>query len=279
VDGRTRCASGHRFFDTNYRPGDNCPACALRGQYTRLVAETIDAPDVEALVLPVSQINLDAVPSLEIHGFLKLRAALNGIRRRTVYLTSGDPGVGKSTLLTQLALAHALDSPLAMTCYVAAEEPREAVAERSRRLFDLQQAQSQLYVFEGGDVGQLESVMGFETTPSFDLLIVDSIQTVWSPLLESPPGSVSQVIFCTNILKRLAREYDLTVWLLAHVTKDGLVAGPKSLEHLVDVVTQIEAGDGDFSRARTLTITKNRRGKLAGPVIFSVESNGAWRER
>lgn len=276
---------GHRMSSERYREAQNCPACALKGRYVMLVRRPADgfgSPEmVEALLTPVSQIDLEAVPPLHVDGFPKLRGALNGIRRRTVYLTSGDPGIGKSTLLTQIALAlPRIGGVLPSVCYVSAEEPREAVAERARRVNRAGVALDGVYVYESGDVGQLESALDFESTPPFDLLVVDSIQTVWSPLLESPPGSVGQVTFCTNILKRLAREHDLTVWLLAHVTKDGSVAGPKTLEHLVDVVTMVEQDDAEhIARDRRLTISKNRRGRLAGPVLFTVETTGAWRER
>lgn len=257
--------------------GQNCPFCELRMSYVRLEAEglALKSEDLEALVTPVSQIDVEAVPALTVHGLHKLVRALNGIRRRTVYLTSGEPGIGKTTLLSQLALG------VAGVLYVAGEEPREAVAERMTRLcpFDTGVPIDFIHVFEGGDLESLEGVLQHEELPPIELVIVDSIQTMYLPALESAPGSVSQVVGATNVLKRMAREHDVTVWLLAHVTKDGMVAGPRTLEHLVDVVTTFQFDYPDRPELRALSISKNRRGKLMPPVLFDLKSNGAWRER
>lgn len=258
--------------------GQNCPFCELRMQFVKLEAErTLTSEDIEALVTPVHQIDVEAVPALTVHALHKVVRALNGIRRRSVYLTSGDPGIGKSTLLSQLALG--VESVL----YVAGEEPREAVAERVQRLsaFDRGVPIDFIYVVEGGDLEQLETVLTHPDAPPFDLVLVDSIQTMYLPALESAPGSVSQVVGCTNALKRMAREHDVTMWLLAHVTKDGTVAGPRSLEHLVDVVTTFADATDEAtpSKVRLFSISKNRRGKLMPPVVFDLTPNGAWRER
>jgi DNA repair protein RadA/Sms len=271
-----RCPSCGKT-SVNRLVGQNCPFCELRTQYVRLetTGPALSSEDLESMVTPVHQIDVEAVPALTIHGLHTLVRALNGIRRRTVYLTSGDPGIGKSTLLSQLALG------CEAVLYVAGEEPREAVAERLQRLatFDTGVPIDFIYVLEGGDLEQLETVLTHPEVPPFELVIVDSIQTMYLPALESAPGSVSQVVGSTNALKRMAREHDVTMWLLAHVTKDGSVAGPKSLEHLVDVVSVFGMPE-EIPERRQLTITKNRRGKLMPPVLFHLDAKtGAWRER
>lgn len=269
-----RCVQGHTYRTPGRVAGDLCPSCALKGQYVGLsvVADhAVTSEDFEVLVQPVLAIDVEAVPALELDGFFgKLVGALNGIRSRTVYLTYGDPGVGKSTLLAQIAGVLP-----AGALYVSAEEPREAIAERAKRLHV--RFPDRFFVFEGGDCSILETTLGHEEMAGVGLIVIDSIQTMFTPDLDTGPGSVSQVVACTNIMKRWAREHDVAIWMLAHVTKDSTVAGPKALEHLVDVVTEFR--EAERVTMRELVIHKNRRGRLAGPVLFDAQRSGAWIER
>jgi len=187
-----------------------------------------------------------------------------GIPRGSFILVGGDPGVGKSTLLLQVASKLSLSGKKIL--YVTAEESLEQLRDRALRLgvnLDL------LYGFQEADLSVIIS-----TAQDFkpDILILDSIQTVYHPEIPSVPGSVAQVRECGAELLRYAKRTGTSVIVVGHVTKDGTLAGPKTLEHMVDVVLHLE---GDLLLGlRILRTTKNRFGSTNEIGVFEMGGNG-----
>jgi DNA repair protein RadA/Sms len=174
-----------------------------------------------------------------------------------VVLIGGDPGIGKSTLLLQ-ALVHL--SATASTLYVTGEESVEQVALRAQRL---SLAESSLSVL--AEI-RLEEILAHLQSQRPSLVVVDSIQTMFSDALSAAPGSVSQVRECSARLTRWAKESGCTVILVGHVTKEGTLAGPRVLEHIVDTVLYFE-GEGSLEH-RVLRATKNRFGSVDEIGVF-----------
>lgn len=187
-----------------------------------------------------------------------------GIVPGAVILLSGEPGVGKSTLLLDVA-AHAARGGRTVL-YVSAEESAGQVYLRASRTGGLN---DNLYLANDTDLG---SVLGHIESLSPDLLIVDSVQTVSSGALEGSAGGVAQVREVAATLIRVAKDTALPIILVGHVTKDGQVAGPRTLEHLVDVVCQFE-GDRQTS-LRFIRAHKNRFGPTDEVGCFEMSGSG-----
>jgi DNA repair protein RadA/Sms len=186
-----------------------------------------------------------------------------GIVSSSLILIGGDPGIGKSTLLTQIA--GLLSERNVKVVYVSAEESLEQISLRVERL----KINRDFYFISDTNLTSiLETVE--EIKPQ--LLIIDSIQTVYLPELESSPGGVSQVRECANALMRLAKEKGIIVILVGHITKGGIIAGPKILEHLVDVVLYLE-GEKETG-FRILRAVKNRFGPVNEIGVFLMTEEG-----
>ena len=185
-----------------------------------------------------------------------------GIVPGSLLLLGGEPGIGKSTLLLQTAMAI----PDRKILYVSGEESEEQIKMRADRVGD---AKGELYVVSETSMERIfEHVAGVEP----DLLIVDSIQTVSTEAIESGAGSLSQIRECTTQFQRYAKENGVPVLLVGHITKDGTLAGPKVMEHIVDAVLQFE-GDRNYG-FRILRTLKNRFGSTAEIGIFEMRGNG-----
>src|SRR5690606_13031311 len=154
-----------------------------------------------------------------------------GIVPGSLVLIGGEPGIGKSTLMLQLALGI----PKVKTLYISGEESEQQIKMRAERL--VQNATANCYILTETStqhiLKQIEVVQP-------DIVVIDSIQTLHSSQIESAPGSVSQVRECTAELLRFAKETSTPVFIVGHITKDGSIAGPKVLEHMVDTVLQFE---------------------------------------
>ncbi len=184
----------------------------------------------------------------------------------SVTLLGGEPGVGKSTLAHQVASSMALSGHLVVMH--SAEEPLAQVARRARRLGRLS---DRLLLSEGGDVLALcASVSAMEYPPA--LVVVDSIQTVADPRVGAAPGSVGQVRASASILADLAKGLGIAVLLIGHVTKEGSLAGPRTLEHLVDTVLSFE-GDRHHS-LRFLRALKHRFAATGELGLFEIGTEG-----
>ncbi len=183
-----------------------------------------------------------------------------------VVLLGGDPGIGKSTLLLQAMAALGGSGKLGRALYVTGEESVEQVALRAQRL-GLVNATVELLA----EV-QLQAIVGAIQTARPGVVVIDSIQTVYTEALESAPGSVAQVRECAAQLTRLAKQNAITIILVGHVTKEGAIAGPRVLEHIVDTVLYFE-GD-THSSFRLVRAIKNRFGAANELGVFAMTERG-----
>ncbi len=186
-----------------------------------------------------------------------------GIVRGSLILLGGDPGIGKSTLLLQICeyLKHKLH-----ILYVSGEESGRQLRLRADRLGV---SSEQLSILISNDMDTIAATVE-QTRP--DLVMIDSIQTMCLSEISSTAGSVTQVRECTGLLMRIAKSKDISVILVGHVNKDGAIAGPKVLEHIVDVVLYFE-GDRNFSY-RILRAVKNRFGSTNEIGVFEMQNRG-----
>ena len=187
-----------------------------------------------------------------------------GIVEGGLVLLGGDPGIGKSTLLIQVCAN--LCEHGAKVLYVSGEESARQIKLRAARLGIHAE---QLYILAENALDNVEKHMQ-ELAP--DVMIVDSIQTMYRPEMASAPGSVSQIRECTSLLMRLAKESGTSVFLVGHVTKDGAIAGPRMLEQMVDVVLYFE-GDNQ-QQYRLLRAVKNRFGSINELGVFEMTGEG-----
>ena len=188
-----------------------------------------------------------------------------GMVRGSLVLISGEPGIGKSTIIIQTAANIAAAGKTVL--YVSGEESEEQIKLRADRVCD--SIPESLYVLSETNLENVETVC-YNLKPNF--LIIDSIQTLYSSQLDSAPGSVSQVRMCGNLLMKLAKTRDIPVFIVAHVTKSGDLAGPKTVEHLVDCVLNF-TGERD-QELRILRSYKNRFGTTSEIGAFRMEAEG-----
>lgn len=250
-----------------------CPSC---NQWNTFVEEVIEkagskVPAWKASNSP-SRVNkpnkVDHIPSITEErvstGDLELDRVLGGgMVAGSVILIGGEPGIGKSTLMLQLALSI----PGKKILYISGEESEQQIKMRAERITS--KPSSDCYILTETSTQNIFKQIE-ELEP--DLLIVDSIQTLHSSHIDATPGSVSQVRECTSELLRFAKETDTPVFLIGHITKDGSIAGPKILEHMVDTVLQFE---GDRNHVyRILRSIKNRFGAAAELGIYAMHSTG-----
>jgi len=191
------------------------------------------------------------------------RVLAGGLLAGSVTLVFGEPGVGKSTLLLQILAAAARDRTVLL---VSAEESAPQVRSRAERLGPLP---PRLYVSATSDVSEVEAAV---VALSPDLVVVDSIQTIADPRLGGVPGTLTQVRACVDRLSRLAKDSGATLVLVGHVTKEGGLAGPRALEHLVDTVLSLE-GDRHHS-LRMLRAVKHRFGSTGEVGLFEMGEAG-----
>jgi len=185
-----------------------------------------------------------------------------GIVNGSVVLIGGDPGIGKSTLLLQ-SLANV--SQLMPALYVSGEESAQQIASRSERL-GLDARKLKLMA-----ENQVEAIIDAASKVKPAVMVIDSIQTLFTDVLQSAPGSVSQVRETAALLVRYAKQTGVSVILVGHVTKDGALAGPRVLEHMVDTVLYFE---GDSSRFRLVRAIKNRFGPVNEIGVFAMQDDG-----
>ena len=186
-----------------------------------------------------------------------------GIVAGSIVLCGGDPGIGKSTLLLQVCDFVGKDKKV---LYVSAEESAQQIKMRADRL---KCNTENISVLAETDIGEICGILELEKP---DIAIVDSVQTVYAPELSSAPGTVSQVRECASRLMRLAKEQGITVFTVGHVTKEGTLAGPKVLEHIVDTVMYFEGEKN--STFRVLRANKNRFGSTNEIGVFEMSEGG-----
>ncbi len=251
---------------TSARWVGRCPVC---GEWDTFVEErrkpngepSADRPP-SARPIPLGAVDAQPVERLRT-GIGELdRVCGGGFVPGSLVLLAGDPGVGKSTLLLQVCARLPEAHPL----YVSGEESLEQLRWRAARL---QLPLQHVYVLAETELPTVEAAIA-QSPAAF--VVVDSVQTLYSPDLESPPGSVAQVREAASCLQRLAKQTGKVIVLVGHVTKEGLIAGPKVLEHIVDTVLSFE---GEMPYAyRVLRAHKNRFGPTHELGFFEMSSDG-----
>ena len=255
-----------------------CPECGKFGTFdeevVKATSQPVNKPAGQRTGAPsaprrLQEVTYSQTPRVSTHCGELDRVLGGGIVPGSLLLLGGEPGIGKSTLLLQTALALG-DRRL---LYVSGEESEEQIKMRADRL-------SGQWMTGGGQCAELYVVGETVTQRIFEhidavkpeLLIVDSIQTITSEELDSPAGSVSQIRQCTTEFQHYAKSTGVPVLLIGHITKDGTLAGPKVMEHIVDAVLQFE-GDRNYGY-RILRALKNRFGSTAEIGIFEMQEGG-----
>lgn len=246
-----------------------CKAC---GEWNTIVEEVIDKGEAKKSwksekekivtiqnIKDVSKIGESRIDTLndELN-----RVLGGGIVNGSVVLVGGEPGIGKSTLMLQVAL----HLPQTKVLYVSGEESASQIKLRAERIGI---ESEQCFILTETNTQKI-----FKHTQEIEpeLIIVDSVQTLHTQFVESSPGSISQIRECTSELIRYAKETNVPVVLIGHITKEGVIAGPKILEHMVDVVLQFE---GDRNHIyRILRANKNRFGSTAEIGIYEMQGSG-----
>lgn len=227
---------------------------ASKAQTTRPAGRAIKITDVDITDVPRRRLGLGELD----------RVLGGGLVPGSLVLVGGEPGVGKSTLL--LEVAKRLAQSGVRTLYVSAEESTAQTRLRAERLGALH---DELYLLAETDLSAVTSEIE-RIAPK--ALIVDSVQTVYAPELDGAPGTVSQVREVTTRAMQLAKQRGITTLLVGHVTKEGSLAGPKTLEHMVDCVLSFESSRG--GPHRVLRATKNRFGSTAELAVFEMQGAG-----
>ncbi len=243
-----------------------CPSCDAWNSFVEEVQSEsrVTAPVQPAVPVAVTEVAAAAEPRMAT-GFRELDRVLGGgLVPGSLVLTGGDPGIGKTTLLTQ-ACRNLADAGR-LVLYVSGEESVTQIKLRSDRLGV---ATANLLLLAENN---LEAILGAVERVKPQVVVVDSIQTVYKPDLPSAPGSVGQVRECTAELMRLAKSQNVSVLIVGHVTKEGQLAGPRVLEHIVDTVLYFE---GDRHHAyRIIRATKNRFGSTNEIGVFEMRAEG-----
>ncbi|MCO5936819.1 DNA repair protein RadA [Mucilaginibacter sp. RB4R14] len=266
-----------------------CPSCQQWNTFVEEILEKSNASVPNWKASPASSqrankpVEVGEITFKEEHRLLTPDKEFNrvlggGIVAGSLVLIGGEPGIGKSTLMLQLAL----NMPNVKVLYVSGEESDHQIKMRAERLVSLDTQQERAKNKELKDeFGKGCFILTETSTQNIfkqiealqpDILVIDSIQTLHSSHVESTPGSVSQVRECTAELLRFAKETSTPVFLIGHITKDGMIAGPKILEHMVDTVLQFE---GDRHHVyRILRTIKNRFGSSSEIGIYEMLGEG-----
>ena len=246
-----------------------CPAC---GEWNTFTEEVIAKPSsaVASVVASAPQSMPQRVKEIKPASHQRLdmcnaevnRVLGGGLVPGSLVLLGGEPGIGKSTLSLQLALtSHGL-----RTLYVSGEESAEQIGMRAERLGV---GNEECYIYAET---LLENILQQIEQQQPDVVVIDSIQTIYTQTIDSSAGSVSQIRECAASLLKYAKTTGTSIFIIGHITKDGTIAGPKILEHIVDVVLQFE-GDGN-NVYRILRGIKNRFGATFEIGVFEMLDNG-----
>lgn len=243
-----------------------CPSCQAWNTLTQEVQQKTDKRSVGACSKPVklSQVSVDTVERHLTHNPELDRVLGGGIVPGSVILIGGDPGIGKSTLLSRTLVD--LSELNLKGLYVSGEESLQQI---SLRMKQLNLASEQVWLLAQT---QLELILQQVKDTSPQILVIDSIQTLWSSDLTSAAGSVSQVRECAMRLVALAKQLNVALFLVGHVTKEGTLAGPRVLEHMVDVVLYFEGEQS--GRFRLIRAVKNRYGAANELGVFAMTEQG-----
>jgi DNA repair protein RadA/Sms len=244
--------------------------CSSCGEWNTFVEEVISVSQTSAAGLSNNNAKAQLISEIDIDNELRIDLKSSEINRilggglvcGSMVLIGGEPGIGKSTLSLQIAL----NCPNIKTLYVSGEESAQQIKLRATRL-GLNNAQC--YILSET---LLETILLQAKELKPNMLIIDSIQTLYTERIDSSAGSITQIRDCSMQLLKFAKETNTPVFVIGHITKDGALAGPKVLEHIVDVVLQFE-GDNNHVY-RILRAQKNRFGSTAEIGIFEMHHKG-----
>ena len=248
-----------------------CPQCGAWDSFLELNAQQIEtlkeiskSTAKPSLAKQISEVEIEKVTRISTQNSELDLVLGGGVVEGSLVLIGGSPGIGKSTLLLKIASNFAAQDK--KTLYVSGEESASQIKMRAQRLDAVKDG-----LFLLTEI-LLENILAEVRKNEYKILVIDSIQTLYSEKISSAPGSVSQVREITFELMRLAKNENICVFIIGHITKDGSIAGPRILEHMVDVVLYFE---GDSSRElRMLRGFKNRFGSTSEVGIFEMSENG-----
>jgi len=246
-----------------------CPSC---GEWNTFVEEVIQREDTKrGYRMPdsgsrkpvrISEVAMDTQVRINLNDNELNRVLGGGLVPGSVVLIGGEPGIGKSTLMLQVALRNKNIKVL----YISGEESEQQIRMRAERIG---MDQESCYILTETST---QSIFPFLEELHPDLIVVDSIQTLTTQVIESTAGSISQIRECTGELQKYAKTTNIPVVLIGHITKDGTLAGPKILEHMVDTVLQVE-GDRNYGY-RIIRSVKNRFGSTSELGIYEMNDRG-----
>lgn len=248
-----------------------CPQCGAWDSFLELNAQQIEtlkeiskSSAKPSLAKQISEVEIEKITRISTQNSELDLVLGGGVVEGSLVLIGGSPGIGKSTLLLKIASNFAAQGK--KTLYVSGEESASQIKMRAQRLDAVKDG-----LFLLTEI-LLENILAEVRKNEYKILVIDSIQTLYSEKIASAPGSVSQVREITFELMRLAKNENICVFIIGHITKDGSIAGPRILEHMVDVVLYFE---GDSSRElRMLRGFKNRFGSTSEVGIFEMSENG-----
>ena len=248
-----------------------CPQCGAWDSFLELNAQQIETlkeisknTAKPSLAKQISEVEIEKITRISTQNSELDLVLGGGVVEGSLVLIGGSPGIGKSTLLLKIASNFAVQGK--KTLYVSGEESASQIKMRAQRLDAVKDG-----LFLLTEI-LLENILAEVRKNEYKILVIDSIQTLYSEKIASAPGSVSQVREITFELMRLAKNENICVFIIGHITKDGSIAGPRILEHMVDVVLYFE---GDSSRElRMLRGFKNRFGSTSEVGIFEMSQNG-----
>lgn len=252
-----------------------CPECGEWDSYVEEIIETKPQSAAKGKINTLKELEPIAIKDIELDRSIRISSDISeldlvlgsGIVKGSLVLIGGDPGIGKSTLLLQMAINL---SQREKVLYVSGEESLSQIKLRAQRVNEVEKKDlSNVYLLADNEIKNI-----FRIIESFEphYLIIDSIQTMYDDQIESAPGSVSQVREITHQLMLISKHMGITTFIIGHVTKSGNIAGPKVLEHMVDTVLYFEGEQSNIHRI--LRSVKNRFGSTNEIGIFQMSNSG-----
>lgn len=243
-----------------------CPNCDTWGSFEEEVDIKRALQNIEN-----SEIEISKISDIEVGKEFRMitqykefdRVLGGGLIKGEVVLITGSPGIGKSTFLLQLSEEY---SKIGAVFYVSGEESPRQIKQRAKRI---NVNSENLYILNDTNIEKIESII-LKNKPK--VVVIDSIQTLYSESVNSIPGSVTQIRETTLKIIEIAKKNEISFYIVGHVTKDGKLAGPKLLEHMVDAVLQIEGEENNYYRI--VRSIKNRYGSTNEISIFDMKENG-----
>ncbi len=243
-----------------------CPNCDSWGTFEEEVDIKRTLKNIQS-----EEVSISKISEIEIAKEFRMvtqyeefdRVLGGGLIKGEVVLITGSPGIGKSTFLLQLSEEY---SKIGNVFYVSGEESPRQIKQRAERI---NVNSGNLYILNDTNIEKIEKVV-LEDKPK--VVVIDSIQTLYSENVNSVPGSVTQIRETTLKIIEIAKKYEIAFYIVGHVTKDGKLAGPKLLEHMVDAVLQIEGEENSYYRI--VRSIKNRYGSTNEISIFDMKENG-----